>query len=148
MKFKLKHLALLLLLWPVITSHAEQKEPAIHERTPEPTINYALEAPVRPVDESNLWKCSCVKGARALGLDVHGDAIDMIPNSPPTVGGGALFYFRDKDTGEMVGHVGVITSLGGETFTYEDYNGIGNKCSHGVHEARYDDPHLRGFIAN
>lgn len=147
MKPKLKYLAFLLLLWPVITSHADQANPplilesrtSLSTGTTSPEI--AAEPPESPAEApTHSEHCSCVVTARMEGLALpKGDAKDLKPNSAPVVGGGVLLSYSTAD------HVAVIKEIHREGMWVVEGNF--NKCKRTKRLVRWDDRHIKGFVA-
>jgi len=89
-----------------------------------------------PPPDSPLW--FCVRYLReVLGVNIKGDAKDIIPNSPPTKGSVALFRFKNSY------HASLIVELFPGGFLVKEANFIPGTA--GERFVYYDDPTIRGF---
>ncbi len=117
--------------WPNIT-----KEQALD---PEFSLRFAAQK----IKEGKEWlwsPCSCIKGARNLGVNIPigTDAQDLKSNSVPTIGSLILLKYENG-----VSHVGVIQKITDSTFVFESYNRI--PCLHSVDEIGMNSPFIVGF---
>ncbi len=88
--------------------------------------------------EMILEKCQCVRYARGRGLNVKGNAEDLIPSSMPFVGGGALFKYPQGS------HLAYIESIKGSGFWVSESNY--RRCKITSRFVQFDDKYLIGFI--
>lgn len=121
-------------------------EPVAYQSLPpiETTVEYhkpiATTTPEIAEKKETIY-CSCVKTARAEGLDLpRGNAIDLVPNSVPTIGGGILISYGE---GVDDSHVGVIVDFTDEGYT--TVNGNIEECERTIDVIAYNDPRIRGF---
>lgn len=86
-----------------------------------------------------LTACSCIRTARAEGTPIpYGtDAKDLIPNSPPTIGGLIIFKYGDTY------HVAKILSFTSAGFFVVEGNR--NRCLREERTVYYEDPFIIGF---
>jgi len=86
-------------------------------------------------------ECSCVETARLHGLDLpKGNAVDLIPNSTPQIGGGILFTYG---SGIQNSHIAVILAFLDEGFSIVEGNFY--ECQLSYRTIDYNDPFIRGF---
>jgi len=82
---------------------------------------------------------SCVLTARWLGLDLpRGDAVDLVPNSAPVVGGGLIIKYQ-----EDTAHVAVIKGFDIHGYMVAEGNYKYNEITHRT--IPYDDERIIGF---
>ena len=83
--------------------------------------------------------CSCIQTARALGVKIppKHDAEDLMPNSPPIVGGLVLLKYGRSY------HIAVIQELGEEKMKIREGNFL--PCKIGYRSLSYGDKAIRGF---
>jgi len=105
---------------------AEKEEPARTEEVIEPPKEYDPVA------------CSCVLYAQQfLDLPKNTNAIDLISNSQPTIGGGILLNYNG------VGHIAVIMKFEKDGFLVKESNY--KKCEYTTRIIKYDDKAIVGF---
>ena len=82
--------------------------------------------------------CSCMWGLRAMGINLKGNATDLIPNSTPTIGGVVkLIYNR-------IGHAAKITKFTKDGMLVRETNY--KKCAWTTREIAFNDPAIAGFL--
>jgi len=117
--------------WPDIT-----KEQALD---PDFSLNWAIDR--LKEDKAYLWSvCSCISQLRIEGIKLPKyfiEARDFIPNSPPVIGGVAIFKYKKAS------HVAVIKKFTKNGFIISEANY--SPCLTGTREIAWDDPHLKGF---
>ncbi len=92
-----------------------------------------------PVARASRDLCSCVKYARSHGVEVPigTDADELSPNSPPIVGGLALFRYPKAY------HVAVVTEIQGDAVVVKEANYT--RCKESIRTIPLNDSRLRGF---
>lgn len=111
-----------------------KKEIVIEE--PEPIAIPEVEKP--PVKEYDPVACSCVIFAsQFLDLPKNTDAIDLISNSQPYIGGGILLNY------ESIGHIAIIIDFKDNGFLVKESNY--KECKYTTRLISFDDPAIRGF---
>lgn len=110
-----------------------------------PTVH--AEEPPPVVLEVYVPECSCINGARVLGVPIpalgkDGGAKDIEGGERPVIGGLALFSYEKLD------HVGVIIRWYEEGFIMgeENYEKT-DDCDITYRYVRFDDKDLRGFAS-
>lgn len=96
-----------------------------------PLLSPTLQAKIRE-------ECSCVVYAQSRGLAVSGNADDILPNSPPIVGGGILFQYP------QAGHIALIRNITDTGFIIEESNY--KRCKKTERLVDFNDKYIRGFI--
>ena len=94
---------------------------------------------------TSSFDCSCVMYLRSLGLNVRGDAINLQPNiEKPERGDVVILTYRDKHTGQMIGHVAFVETalLGGIWVSERNFI----HCEYTERLIEYGDPHIKGFM--
>lgn len=83
--------------------------------------------------------CSCIKTARAEGIDIPigTNAVDLKPNSSPEIGALILLSYPNTE------HVAKILAFTGEGFLVTEGNF--KPCERGERIIYYIDPFIRGF---
>jgi len=85
--------------------------------------------------------CSCIRTARNEGLNIPlANAEDQVPNGPPVLGGGILFYYPKTDTS----HLAVITDF--TEYGYLVTEGNFKECEVTERVVEYNDRFITGFI--
>lgn len=108
---------------------------------------WAIDWAAKEISEGreHAWTvCNCVSLVRSkLGTALPKMA-DIQPNSEPTVGGVAIFYYKHKETGDITKHVAYITDV------FPDYIYIFEAnfepCKISTRKVMLDDPHIAGFF--
>lgn len=90
------------------------------------------------VPEVPAENCLCVRYVRNRGLNVKGNAKDLVPNSVPTVGGGVLFKYPKYS------HIALIEKLGKDRMFISESNY--RKCQITTRWINYDDKFIIGFV--
>lgn len=91
-------------------------------------------------DQKEILACSCIKYARSLGVPIpHGtDARDIESRDTPTIGGLALFKFKNNTY-----HVGVIVEMRSDAFRIKQANK--KPCEIDEEWIFWTNPWLTGF---
>lgn len=108
--------------------------------------DFNLEWAASRIEEGNAYiytSCNCYSLVRVkVGSSLPSMAA-IQPNSAPQIGGVAIFYYHDNETGKIVKHVAVITAVGVDSVTIFEANYA--PCKIGARVIPFSDPHLVGF---
>ncbi len=106
-----------------------------------PPVPIVEEIKVKVIEEVKV-ECSCIKGARRLGVSIPWgtNAVDLVASSTPQIGGLAIFSYKNDD------HTGVILDWrkGGFLMGEENFRDK-ETCLITYRFIAWDDPYLRGF---
>lgn len=83
--------------------------------------------------------CSCVKFVQSFGVDVHGHAYQIKPNSDKPIEGGAVLFYGGK-----YGHIAVIYKVEHDSLIIIESNHI--RCKITIRRIPIDYPLIKGFV--
>ena len=92
-----------------------------------------------------LPECSCVNYLISLGIPIRGNAIDLVPNiKTPQRGDVMLLTYRDKHTGETIGHAAFVEGPMPGGVYISEWNFV--HCTATQRLVSWDDPHIKGYL--
>lgn len=105
-----------------------------------------LEKVISSEENIAIEDCSCIKGARAYGVDIpyNTNAEDLQTNTMPTVGGLILLTYPNSE------HVGAVVEINDEgvLFYEENFDNPPNGCRQGFRFVKWGSKEIKGFWIN
>ena len=110
-----------------------------------PDVEITEEVEVLPATKKSVY-CSCMLYLQSRGIITHGDAIEQVANydGPPYAGIVVLLRYRDKWTGEVIGHAALVEKVFLNDMLISEANY--EKCNRSERQLRLDDAHIIGYM--
>lgn len=109
-------------------------------------IDFELNWAANEIKQGREWQwteCSCIKTARAMGVQLPkvADASELQSNSPPRIGGAVLFHYKAVD------HVAYIKSFTADGTGMIVVEGNFEHCKIDTRFVSWNDPFIKGYWA-
>ena len=115
----------------------------VRDAEPDPIVEEEIE--VLENATSSVY-CSCMTYLQSRGIKTRGDAIEQVPNwfNPPVRGLVVLLHYRDKFTGELIGHAALIENVFFGEMLIAEANFT--KCEKSQRRIPLDSAHIVGYM--
>ena len=108
-------------------------------------IEITEEVEIVPAPKKSVY-CSCMLYLQSRGISTRGDAIKQVANwnDAPIAGIVVLLHYRDKWTGELIGHAALVEKVFLNDMLISEANY--EKCQRTERRISLENPHIVGYM--